>query len=133
MVGGIFSLMISLYVMYIAFTKGKQMLEYGEPDISSIAEENKLESKVFMKDISLPLLEITEGGDSTVDLEKDDYRKYFHIRVRNIEKKFQEGQLVKTDTFYQVERCSESMFNENEYYQNYWKAFNERAQYCVTN
>lgn len=50
------------------------MFEYGDPDISSIAEEIKLTDKVIYKDISMPLLEITEGGDSTVDLDADDYR-----------------------------------------------------------
>ena len=97
--------MISLYVLFIAFTKGKQMLEFDEPDISSIAEEIKLTGQVRFKDISLPLLEITEGGDSTNDLQEDDYRKYFHMRVRNIEKKFIDGEMVRTDTFFDIERC----------------------------
>ena len=53
--------------------------------------DNETVGKVKFKEISLPLLEITEGGDSTVDLDQDDYRKYFHMRVRNIEKKFYNG------------------------------------------
>jgi hypothetical protein len=62
---------ISSYVLYIAFTKGRQMLQYGEPDISSIAEEMNYGNvgKVNFGDISLPLLEIVEGGDTTVNLE----------------------------------------------------------------
>ena len=44
------------------------MLEFGDPNISTIAEEIKLTGKVKFKDISIPLLEITEGGDSTIDL-----------------------------------------------------------------
>ena len=109
------------------------MLEFDEPDISSIAEEIKLTGQVMFKDISIPLLEITEGGDSTVDLEENDYRKYFHMRVRNIEKKFKDGEMVRTDTFFDIERCQQSMFQNNEYYENYWNTFKERAQYCVAN
>ena len=86
---------ITLYVCYIAYTKGRQMLEYDDPDISSIAEMMNYEKvgKVPFRDISLPLLEIHSGGDQTVDLEQDDYRKYFHMRVRNIEKIFIDGKL----------------------------------------
>ena len=99
---------ISLYVLYIAYNKGKQMLQYGDPDISSIAEEMKYEKvgKVNFGDLSLPLLEITQGGDSTVDLEEDDYRKYFHMRVRHIQKNFVDGELVRTDSFFNIERCT---------------------------
>jgi len=86
------------------------MLQYGEPDISSIAEEMKYEKvgKVNFGEISLPLLEIVQGGDSTVDLEEDDYRKYFHMRVRHIQKNFVNGVMERTDTFFYIERCSES-------------------------
>ena len=105
LIGGMLSFMITLYVLFIAFTKGKQMLEFDEPDISSIAEEIKLTGHVRFKDISLPLLEITEGGDSTVDLQEDDYRKYFHMRVRNIQKKFINGDLVRSDTLFDIKRC----------------------------
>lgn len=98
---------ISMYVLYIALTKGRQMLQYDGPDISSIAEEMKYEKvgKVNYGDISLPLLEIVQGGDSTVDLEEDDYRKYFHMRVRNIRKNFVDGEMVRSDEFFYIERC----------------------------
>jgi hypothetical protein len=105
LIGGILSWIISSYVLYIAFTKGKQMLEFDEPNISSIAEEIKMHSHVNFSDISLPLLEIVQGGDSTVDLQLDDYRKYFHMRVRNIEKKFIDGELTRLDTLYQIGPC----------------------------
>ena len=78
------------------------MLEFGDPNISSIAEEIKLMGQVKFRDISLPLLEITEGGDSTIDLDEDDYRKYFHMRVKNIEKSFKNGEMARTDTFYSL-------------------------------
>ena len=95
LLGGMLSFSITLYVCWIAYTKGRQMLEYDHPDISSIAEMMNYEriGKVPFSDISLPLLEIHQGGDQTVDLELDDYRKYFHMRVRNIEKKFMNGKI----------------------------------------
>jgi hypothetical protein len=41
-----------------------------------------------------PYFEIVEGSDTTVDLEKENYRQYIHIRVNNIIKNFDEDGMM---------------------------------------
>ena len=88
------------------------MLGFAAPKISSVEEGmNYLEvGKVPFSDVSKPLLEIVQGGDSTVDLDEIDYRRFIHIRVDHIEKKFENGEIVRTDTYYDVVRCKEEDF-----------------------
>jgi hypothetical protein len=88
------------------------MLGFAAPKISSVQEGmDYLEvGKVPFSDVSKPLLEILQGGDSTVDLDEIDYRRYIHIRVDHIEKKFVDGEMVRTDTYYDVQRCKEEDF-----------------------
>lgn len=45
--------------------------------------------------MSKPLFEILEFGDKTVDLDAEDYRRYVHIRLNNIVKKYENGQWTK--------------------------------------
>ena len=66
--------------------------------------------KVPFSKVSKPLLEIVEGGDNTVDLDAIDYMRYIHIRADLIEKKFVNGEMVRTDTYYDFVRCEEQDF-----------------------
>ena len=66
--------------------------------------------KVEFSKVSKPLLEILNGGDYTVDLEEADYRRYIHLRADHIEKKFENGEIVRTDTYYDLVRCKEEDF-----------------------
>lgn len=57
--------------------------------------------KVHFDLVSRPLLEIQQGGDTTIDLDAIDYRRFFHVRINNIEKKFnKEGKMEKSNTYY---------------------------------
>lgn len=109
------------------------MLGFAAPKISSVEEGMDYDEvgRVPFSQVSKPLLEILEGGDSTVDLEALDYRRFIHIRADHIEKKFVNGEMVRTDTYYDVVRCKEEDFQANSYFKAYWKMFNSRAQYCV--
>ena len=72
--------------------------------------------KVPFSNVSKPLLEIVEGGDSNVDLDAIYYRRYIHIRADLIEKKFVDGEMVRTDTYYDLVRCEEEDFMSNVYH-----------------
>ena len=54
-----------------------------------------------------PYFEIVEGSDTTVDLEKENYKKYIHIRVNNIIKKFdQDGMMTVENNYSELRRCN---------------------------
>lgn len=59
-----------------------------------------------------PLFEILEGGDSTVDLDSEEYWKYISLRLTNVIKTYDEvtGEETRTDLHYPVSRCTESNF-----------------------
>ena len=88
------------------------MLGFSEPKISSVEEGMDYENvgKVAFSQVSKPLLEIVEGGDNTIDLDAINYRQYIHIRADHIEKKFLEGKMVRTDTYYDLVRCKDEDF-----------------------
>ena len=48
-----------------------------------------------------------------IDLEKDDYRKYFTIRAKNLAVKIKNKnseEKVTTETYYELEKCKEENF-----------------------
>jgi hypothetical protein len=94
------------------------MLGFSAPKISSVEEGMNYDNvgKVGFSKVSKPLLEILEGGDYTVDLDQIDYRRFIHIRADHIEKKFVDGEMVRTDTYYDLYRCKEEDFQGNDYY-----------------
>lgn len=129
-VGGCLSLFVSLYVVFIAYTKGRQMLQFDSPDISSIEETMKYNvvGKIKMVSMAKPLFEILEGGDNTVDLEAVDYKKYINIRLVNVVKNIgEDGEVERTDKYYEIERCEKQDFEKNAYLRQYWKSYNSRA------
>ena len=57
-----------------------------------------------------PLFEILEKGDNTVDLEKENYKKYIHIRLINIVKTFKNDKFIVENNYYPVVRCTSENF-----------------------
>lgn len=70
-----------------------------------------------------PLFEILQGGDSTVDLEAEEYWKYISLRLTNIIKTYdpETGDETKVNLHYPVIRCSEENFKDSSFAQKYWK------------
>jgi len=60
--------------------------------------------------LAKPLFEILEGGDSTVDLEEENYRQYIHVRLRNVIKEYPDGELKITNNYYPMAKCTENDF-----------------------
>ena len=90
--------------------------------------------KIPITNVSKILFEILEFGDSTVDLDQQDYRRYVHIRLNNIIKKWEGGKWVREDIYYPIFRCTEDLFQENEFTKEYWNQVKDsRNQYCVDN
>ena len=89
--GGILSLGVQIYVIYVAIMKSIQMLGFQGPDILQVSEKFDHQYAGVQKlALMQPYLEILEGGDNTVDLEAQDYRRFIHLRVNNIVKNFDE-------------------------------------------
>jgi hypothetical protein len=116
-IGGLLSFAVSLYVAFVFYTRGRQMLGFMGPKISSVQEgmDYKLVGKRYFTQMSKPLLEILEGGDIPIDIDALDYRKYIHIRVAHIMKNYIDGQLVKHVNYHEVHRCRAENFDGNEY------------------
>lgn len=74
-VGGFLSLCITLYVFFIAYTKGKQMLGLEEPYISSITEkfESDVVGKVNLDQLSKAVLVINDKN-GYAKLREENYR-----------------------------------------------------------
>lgn len=74
--GGLASFGVTCYVIFMAYTKGMQMLGLDDPYISSLEETMNYEEvgKVPFSELAKPLFEILEGGDTTVDLDAENFR-----------------------------------------------------------
>jgi hypothetical protein len=69
-----------------------------------------------------PLFEVLDEGDNSFDLDGNNYKRYIHIRVNNIKKTFVNGDtMLRTDTYYEIERCKEENFQQTDYMKTYWK------------
>lgn len=83
------------------------MINYDDPTNTSI-EQGMIQEDVGMITIvnaSKPLFEIQQGGDNTVNLEAENYKKYMHIRLNNIVKTFDGDVMTKTNNYYEIDRC----------------------------
>ena len=74
-------------MIWIVYVKGRAMLEYDEPYITTLTL--KLDySKAGKKswgDYPMTMLEILDQGFSdTIDLENENYKRYVHIFAKNI-------------------------------------------------
>ena len=83
-VGGLLSFGVTLYTLFIAYTRGRQMLQFGDPTISSIEESLDVEGvgDVFLNDVASMYLEIVEYGDYAIDLDALDYKRFIHLRYK---------------------------------------------------
>lgn len=116
LVGGLTTIVINCYIIYIAVQKTLKMVKYNEPYISSFsfyADEKHEERYV---DMSKTMLEIWHGDDSdasgaalfnTVKLDRES-RRYIHVRVKNVFQTYDEnGVKNETHKYYPVTKCSE--------------------------
>lgn len=89
--------------------------------------------KAFLSSTAKPLLEILENGDNTVDLEAENYKRYIHIKVVNIIKSFDNGELTVELNDYPVSKCTKENFQSNDFEKKYWKITKSggRHQYCI--
>ena len=103
---------MTLYLYFIICDNGIQMVTLGNNRISSLTEQMHYSEvgKAFLNQTAKPLLEILEKGDSTVDLDKEDYKRYINIRVNNKKMIFVDGELKDQNDYYPVKKCSEDNF-----------------------
>ena len=88
------------------------MLQYGDPSMTSIEQgmDQDEVGKLALTTLSKPLLEFFDSGFNSVDLEAENYKQYIHIRLNHITKNFENGEMVRTDTYHEMERCKEEYF-----------------------
>jgi hypothetical protein len=80
------------------------MINYDDPTNTSI-EQGMIQEDVGLITLfnaSKPLFEIQQGGDNTVNLEAENYKKYMHIRLNNIIKTFDGDVMTKTNNYYEI-------------------------------
>ena len=59
MIGGIVSFFVSIYMIYVVYARGKQMLMFEEPTITSIEEQFTYDvGKISVLEVAKPLFEI---------------------------------------------------------------------------
>ena len=132
--GGFISFGVTLYTLYIAYARGRQMLEFDSPATSSIAEVLDYEAvgRVGYTELALLFLEVVKDGDYPVDLDALDYKRYIHIRYKQIEKKFVDGVMSEQVEYFEYHKCTEANYQKSEYSKKYYDNFaKDRAQYCV--
>ena len=100
--GGTASLCVTAYLLYMTYIKGKQMLGLEEPYISSLEEtmDYDLVGKVPFSSLAIPIFEILQGGDGTIDLDEANHRQYIHVRINNYVKRYPNGELEVENNFY---------------------------------
>lgn len=83
------------------------MLGFEGPEILQVEEKLDAEYAGIQKlALMQPYFEILEGGDSTVDLDAEDYKRFIHIRVNNIIKNHDEnGEMSVVNNYSEVRRC----------------------------
>ena len=88
------------------------MLEFDDPDIKSITEAFDYNEVGHVGYDSLPLLllEINRGSDKPVDIDELDYKRYFNVRYKQIEKHFVDGEMKKVIEYFDYERCTEDNY-----------------------
>lgn len=108
------------------------MLQYADPVNTSIEEGMIQEDvgKIYIPTLAKPLFEVLDAGDNSYDLDANDYKRYMHIRVNNIKKLFNGDKMTRTDTYHEIQRCTEDGFQQNDYMKEYWKQ-QTRKQYCI--
>jgi len=113
--GGFASLLVSLYVLFFVYQKGRMMFSRDDPNMTSLEEQMKYAevNTVPINETAKVLFEILEGGDNTVDLDavEGGFEQYVHIRLANIIKTFDEaGEMTKEVKYFPLKRCSPDNF-----------------------
>ena len=88
------------------------MLEFDDPDVKSITQVFDYEEVSHVGYDSLPLLflEINRGSDKSIDIDELDYKRYFSLRYKQIEKRFVDGEMKKVIEYFDYERCTEDNY-----------------------
>ena len=113
------------------------MFTRSDASLSSLAEQMRYDdvAKVSIDKVAKILFEILEDGDNTVDLDaiEGGYRQYIHIRLNNGEKTYNADtkQFDSKNNYYDLKRCEQSNFDNNEYEKQYYQLKKTRAQYCI--
>ena len=117
LVGGVASLGVTIYVAFVVYTKGSQMIGLEDPYISSLEQnmDYELVGKVALDTVAKPLIEILEYEDTTVDLEEEDYRQYIHLRLRNIIKSYPDDVYNVESKYFPIEKCTADDFVDSEF------------------
>jgi hypothetical protein len=117
---------VTMYTLWIAYSRGRQMLEFGEPSTTSLIKNLEYEQigKVHYNQLALQFLEIKRGEDVALDLEAMNYKQFFHLRYKHVIVEFDANGKSKTTTnFYGMERCTERNYEKSKYAQNYYKEY----------
>ena len=123
-IGGLASLLVTFYLYFIIFDNGIKMVRLRNNSISSLVDQMHYDEvgKAFLNQTAKPLLEILERGDSTIDLESENYKRYINIRVNNKKMTFDDdGELIEQNDFFPVTKCSEYNFQKTDFEKEYWK------------
>ena len=114
MIGGLASLLVSCYVIFMVIIQGKKMIYRLENSYKTLEEQMNYE-EVGQQPLSLmskPLFEILENGDNTVDLGDDMSDSFINIRLRNIIKNYNNNteQFEFYSNYYRMAKCEEKDF-----------------------
>ena len=71
--------------------------------------------------LAKPLLQILDAGFNVVDLHAIDYKEYIHIRLNHVTQDFEEGEMVRRETYHELELCKQENFQENAYMKQFWQ------------
>ena len=88
------------------------MLWHENPKIQSIGQSMNQEKvgKLTLSEMTRPLFQILDGGFNIIDMNAVDVREYIHIRLDHITKHFENDEMVRTDTYHELELCKEENF-----------------------
>ena len=85
--------------------------------------------------MSKPIFKMLRGGSEntfeTVELDRES-RRYVHVNVKNIHHKWDEfGQLIVTNTTYDLDRCTSDFFSHTAVEQDYFESRKDQFLYCM--
>ena len=66
--------------------------------------------KLSLNKLNKAMFQILDGGFNIVDMNAVDVREYIHIRLDHITKHFENDEMVRTDTYHELELCKEENF-----------------------
>ena len=149
-IGGIFSMFISLYVLYIAVDKAHYMIMRVNPTIRSIVKGYHQDDKVRLEDLPVVLLEIwgqdtsrdehhkLGEGDSARSMFKpieldESTKRYMDIKLKQVTVHFNDqGHEWTESKYFGVEKCKEDFFVKTDLEKEFWDKHKDSSQmYCL--